>query len=75
MTRKKKQLDKEYRYFTDTVQKMEFRRKGLEWPEFRPMRIDAPQTTLEVMANVLLVGEMGAFVPVPEHLMDRVPEF
>ena len=75
MTRKKKSAEQDYRYFTDMDQKMEFRRKGMEWPEFRPMHIASPTSVLEVYANTELAIQHGAWCPVPDHLMQYVPEF
>lgn len=76
MTRKHKKVsDTTYRYYQDTDQKIEFRRKGMEWPEFRPMMVENPSTLLEVTANAELRMQGGAFHPVPEHMIGLVPEF
>lgn len=76
MTRKHKKVsDTVYRYYQDTDQKIEFRRKGMEWPEFRPMMVADPRTLLEVTANAELKMQGGAFHPVPEHMIGLVPEF
>lgn len=76
MTRKRKKVSKtEWRYFQDEAQRVEFRRKGLEWPEFRLMHVVNPTTLLEVTANAELKMQGGAWVPVPEHMIGLVPEF
>ena len=70
-----KKKDTEWRYYRDEEQRVEFRRKGLEWPEFRLIHIASPTTTLEVIANAELRMQGGAFVPVPDHMIGLVPEF
>jgi hypothetical protein len=39
--------------------------------EFRPAFVPDPRTMLEVTANVELEMQGGAWVPVPEHLLDQ----
>lgn len=73
--KRKKDGDMAYRYYQDMDQKIEFRRRGIEWPEFRPMLVENPRSLLEVTANAELKMQGGAFHPVPEHMIGLVPEF
>lgn len=61
-------------YFEDKKQGVEFRRLGGRI-EFRLIHNDNPRNYQQIVANVELRAQGGAWVPVPRHLLNDVPNF